>query len=73
MLLEEGLAIADKANARTYIEASPAGLKLYKKYGWKEVDEFTVDLKQHGGTGTHVEICMIRGPGRSRGVGDWNR
>lgn len=63
LLLEEGLALADRDNARTYLEASPAGLKLYQKHGWKDIDQFVLDLKLYGGKGTHTEICMTREPG----------
>ncbi|KAL8789430.1 MAG: hypothetical protein Q9213_001187 [Squamulea squamosa] len=63
MLIREGLAAADRDNARTYIEASPKGLGLYKKHGWKEVDEIVMDMRPHGGTGMATEKCLIREPG----------
>ena len=45
MLLKPGLADADKAGAQVYIEASPAGLPVYLKYGWKPVDEIQIDMR----------------------------
>ncbi|KFY59451.1 hypothetical protein V497_04261 [Pseudogymnoascus sp. VKM F-4516 (FW-969)] len=39
MLLKYGLDLADKEGRRAYIEATPAGLPLYKKLGWVIVDE----------------------------------
>ncbi|KAK4692536.1 hypothetical protein P7C71_g4688, partial [Lecanoromycetidae sp. Uapishka_2] len=63
LLLDEGLAHADKDNAKAYLEASPAGVKLYRKYGWREVDEVLTDLEMYGGSGLHSEICMMREPG----------
>ncbi|KAL8951066.1 MAG: hypothetical protein Q9222_002938 [Ikaeria aurantiellina] len=63
MLVREGLAAADRDQARCYIEASPAGLGLYKRYGWKQVDEIVMDMKPHGGSGMATEVLMIREPG----------
>ncbi|KAL8645315.1 MAG: hypothetical protein Q9226_007359 [Calogaya cf. arnoldii] len=63
MLIREGLAAADRDNTRTYIEASPMGLGLYKKFGWKEVDEIVIDMTPHGGNGMASEKCLMRQPG----------
>ncbi len=63
MLIREGLAAADRDNARTYIEASHMGLGLYKKFGWKEVDDIVIDMRPHGGTGIASEKCLMREPG----------
>lgn len=63
MLIREGLAAADHDNARSYIEASPAGLGLYKRHGWKEVDRIQIDMTPHGGPGMATEVCLIREPG----------
>ncbi|KAL8766853.1 MAG: hypothetical protein Q9209_006511 [Squamulea sp. 1 TL-2023] len=63
MLIREGLAAADRDKVRTYVEASPKGLGLYKKHGWKEVDEIVIDMRPHGGTGIATEKCLIREPG----------
>ncbi|KAL8708855.1 MAG: hypothetical protein Q9220_006311 [cf. Caloplaca sp. 1 TL-2023] len=63
MLIREGLAAADRDEAKCYIEASPAGLELYKRYGWKQVDEIVLDMKPHGGSGMATEVLLIREPG----------
>ncbi|KAL8813998.1 MAG: hypothetical protein Q9223_006745 [Gallowayella weberi] len=63
MLVREGLTAADRDNARAYIEASPMGLGLYTKFGWKEVDDIIIDMRPHGGTGMASEKCLIREPG----------
>ena len=60
LLLKEGLAIADKANARTYLEASSAGVGLYQRHGWKVIDKLQIDLAAFGGSGKHSETFMIR-------------
>ncbi|KAI4254295.1 MAG: hypothetical protein L6R42_007256, partial [Xanthoria sp. 1 TBL-2021] len=63
MLIREGLGAADRDNARTYIEASPMGLGLYKKFGWREIDDIVIDMRPHGGTGMASEKCLMREPG----------
>lgn len=63
LLVQEGLAVADKHNAKTFIEASPKGLGLYLKHGWKPVDEIVIDMTEHGGSGVKRETCLMRQPG----------
>ena len=62
LLLEHGLALADRDCARTYIEASQYGFPLYKKYGWVEFDAIVVDTKPHGGNGLESTMLMWREP-----------
>ena len=63
MLIGEGLADADRNNARTYIEASPAGYGLYLRHGWKQVDEIVIDIGKYGGHGVATEKLLLREPG----------
>ena len=63
LLIGEGLANADKHNARTYIEASPAGYGLYLRHGWKQVDEIVIDIGKLGGRGVATEKLLLREPG----------
>ncbi|CAO1600378.1 hypothetical protein XANCAGTX0491_004069 [Xanthoria calcicola] len=63
MLIREGLTAADGDKARTYIEASPKGLGLYQKFGWKQIDDIVIDMRPHGGTGMASEKCLMREPG----------
>lgn len=63
MLIGEGLADADRNNARTYIEASPAGYDLYLRHGWKQVDEIVIDVGKYGGHGVATEKLLLREPG----------
>ena len=63
MLIAEGLADADRDNARTYIEASPAGYGLYLRHGWKHVDEIVIDISKYGGRGVGIEKLLLREPG----------
>ena len=62
-LLREGLKIADEMGVRAWIDASPQGLGLYKKFGWEEVNTHTTDLKKWGGTTHDTTVSLIRKPG----------
>jgi hypothetical protein len=62
MLLEDGLALADRDGCKTYIEASAKGLGLYLKYGWKEIDDVKVDTRPYGGHSVESTKCMMRDP-----------
>ena len=62
MLIRPGLEAADKAGAKTYIEASSKGLGLYLKHGWEPVDELVIDMGQYGGEGVEKEKMLVREP-----------
>ena len=62
MLIQHGLDFADGQTARTYIEANSNGLELYKRFGWKEVDEIVINMEDFGGSGMASEKLMIREP-----------
>jgi GNAT superfamily N-acetyltransferase len=62
MLLEDGLALADRDGCKTFIEASAKGLALYLKYDWKEIDEVKVDTRPYGGHKIESTKCMMREP-----------
>ena len=68
MLISEGLADADRNNARTYIEASPAGYELYLRHGWKQADEIVIDIGKYGGRGVATERLLLREPGGNQGL-----
>lgn len=61
MLLKPILEIIDKDRAKTYITASPVGLGLYLKNGWKEVDEIHIDFGPYGGEKDRTAV-LIREP-----------
>ncbi len=61
-VLRAGLEDADRAGAQTYIEASPAGLPVYLKYGWKSVDGLMIDTQPYGGHGVEHVPFMMREP-----------
>jgi len=65
MLLKHVLDTVDEQGKRCYIEASAAGLALYERLGWVEVDEVVVDMEKHGCEGGVVrQKCLIREPVR---------
>lgn len=65
MLLTHVLDIIDEQGKRCYIEASAAGLALYKRFGWVEVDEIVVDMAKHGCEGGVItQKCLMREPVR---------
>lgn len=57
-----GLEKADARKRRAYLEATEEGYPLYCKYGWKTVEEVTVDFTQYGGQGSQKFAIMIRDP-----------
>ena len=63
-LLERGLEQADELEVECWIDASPAGLGLYKKLGWKEVNVATLDLEPYGGEPgqKNVDVQLVRLP-----------
>lgn len=63
-LLEWGLSEADRQGRECWIDASPSGLGLYKKFGWKEVGVLDVDLGRWGGEQGKVArtVHMVRAP-----------
>ncbi|GLB34348.1 putative acetyltransferase (GNAT) domain containing protein [Lyophyllum shimeji] len=62
-LLDWGVRKADQKNARIYLEATPEGYPLYRKYGWRDVGELVMDFSLYGGEGDARYVVMIRKPG----------
>jgi GNAT superfamily N-acetyltransferase len=63
-LLREGLREADRRGLPAFIEASPKGRGLYKKFGWEDMYASTVNLKDYGGEDLEcVRWAMIRPSG----------
>ena len=66
MLLAPVLGLADKENAKTFIQASAEGIGLYLKFGWVKVDEIVLDFSPYGGEKEVKTALLIR---ESRGEG----
>lgn len=62
MLIQWGCEIAQKHGVPATLEATPAGLSVYKKAGFQEVDEFVFDMEKYGGVGSRVLVQMIKYP-----------
>lgn len=63
-LLEWGLQQADREGVECWIDSSPFGLGLYKKFGWKEVGYLDIELGKWGGEQGKVRrtVHMVRQP-----------
>ncbi|KLJ09486.1 hypothetical protein EMPG_15102 [Blastomyces silverae] len=67
-LLKWGIEKADAENARVFLEATPAGLPLYERLGWRTVDTIRIKLADYGidaegdGGGYAILHIMIRDP-----------
>lgn len=62
LLLTPVLELADKENAKTFVQASGKGLGLYLKHGWEEVDEIVLDFSPYGGAKHAKTALLIREP-----------
>ncbi|KFY03651.1 hypothetical protein O988_01325 [Pseudogymnoascus sp. VKM F-3808] len=63
-LLVPVLKMADKEGKKTFIEASKAGEKLYRRLGWVETgDTISIDFTEFGGEGRVDVLLMMREPG----------
>lgn len=52
--------IPDRERAVTYLEASPPGLGLYVKHGWRPCDDLVIDLRPYGGDHVAHAPFMVR-------------
>lgn len=62
MLMGHVTALADAESRRIYLEATTAGHPLYEKFGFRDVDLITIDLKKWGGDRTEYNWVMMREP-----------
>lgn len=64
MLLTAGLAKADELRLLAYTEATPKGLHLYLRHGFREVDRVTIHLEDWGGEKGVVDTfgLLVRDP-----------
>lgn len=66
-LLEEVLSVVDEKGWEAFIDASPAGLGLYKKLGWEEVGSTVIDVGAYGGEKGKLvtNVSLVRKPKRT--------
>ena len=54
---------ADRAGEAVFLEASPAGAPIYRKYGFEEIYKFMVDLRgKKSSIDVYEELFMLREP-----------
>lgn len=65
ILIRYGLDAAERAGAKAFLEATPAAVGVYERYGWKGLDEIVMDLGDYGveNGGLHRTLCMERKAG----------
>jgi hypothetical protein len=68
MLLTPVLEMADRDNAKTFIQASAEGIGLYLRHGWLEVDEIVLDFSPYGGPKQVKTALLIREPRSSKSI-----
>jgi hypothetical protein len=57
---------ADATGDAVFLEASPAGAPVYKRYGFEEVYKFVVDLRtKKASIDEYEELFMLREPKKS--------
>ncbi|KAJ5112773.1 hypothetical protein N7532_000818 [Penicillium argentinense] len=61
-LLRWGCSRADELGVRVYLEATGEGYPVYIKYGWKPVEEVSLDRSLYGAEGKESFTLMIRDP-----------
>jgi ribosomal protein S18 acetylase RimI-like enzyme len=60
-MLDKGLEVAkDLGLTEAWLEASDAGYGLYLKYGWRDVEVFTIDFAKYGAEGSTKVTIMKR-------------
>ena len=62
MLVQSGLQIADTNNLKSYVMASPAGLKMYLDQGFEIVETISQDYSEYGGASPAINHFMVRQP-----------
>lgn len=60
ILLDWGVGKADAEGWRTYLDATPVGLKSYERFGFRVVREVRFDRGAWGGEGEDWWGCMVR-------------
>jgi ribosomal protein S18 acetylase RimI-like enzyme len=71
MLVQWGVRKADELGLLAYTEATPAGLRLYLRHGFVEVDRMAVDLEAWGrGRGQISDYHLLLREARGRGKDD---
>lgn len=60
--LQWGIAKADELGLPMWLEGSPQGVGLYKKYGFEVVEQLPWDARDYGHHEPLTHLCMLRKP-----------
>ncbi|KIW25934.1 uncharacterized protein PV07_09068 [Cladophialophora immunda] len=60
MLIRWGLDVADELHLPAYLESSPAAHNLYQKFGFRDIDKFTLNPKWNYGSADATISFMLR-------------
>jgi hypothetical protein len=61
-MLKWGIELADTNNLKIRLEGTPAGVPIYKAYGFQTVATVVHHLKEHGGPEEYIHVLMVREP-----------
>ncbi|KAJ5554730.1 Acyl-CoA N-acyltransferase [Penicillium sp. DV-2018c] len=61
-VLKWGIEKADATQSRIFLEATPEGVPVYLKHGWKLLEEVTIDFASFGSEGNETFYLMMRDP-----------
>ncbi|KAJ5973131.1 Acyl-CoA N-acyltransferase [Penicillium vulpinum] len=61
-ILKWGTEKADSSQSRIFIEATPEGVPIYIKHGWKILEEVVLDFTPFGNAGQESFFLMMRDP-----------
>lgn len=59
LMMKWGVELADREGMDAYLESSPKGVGVYRKFGFVEQDEVTVNVEAYG---EYKNLCMVRKP-----------
>ncbi|POR36994.1 Uncharacterized protein TPAR_02807 [Tolypocladium paradoxum] len=62
MLLEWGVAEADRLRLPSYLEATEQGRPLYERHGFRAVGKLVTDLSKWNGPADADVVLMVRPP-----------
>lgn len=60
--------VADRESLPCWVTASPDAVPLYKKFGFKVIEEVTVPLNDNNDQGTYTDTCMLREPNGQQAI-----
>lgn len=60
MIVKWGLEELERTGGRSWIKSTLMAVKLYEKFGWKQVEELRLDLAPYGGVGEEFISFMCR-------------